>query len=68
LSPSENPENNLRTIRVAQTRGPGRNDSSAIPPQGYPLIDLRIVSMLFLNDTSSLVFFSIIFTAYMTVE
>jgi len=61
-------ENNLRTIRVVLHRDPSRSKPSAIPSQGYPLIDFRSVSMLFFNDTSSFVFFSIIFTAYMTVE
>ena len=67
-SPSGKRERNLRTILAALRRNPGKNDPSAIHPQGYPLIALRSASMLFLNDTSSFVFFPIIFTAYMTVE
>src|SRR3989304_4449670 len=67
-SPSGKRERNLRAILTALRRNPGKNDPSAIHPQGYPLIALRSASMLFLNDTSSFVFILIIFTAYMTVH
>jgi hypothetical protein len=48
--------------------GPLWRKKSSLPyPQVYPSSFLRRASIVFLKDTSSLTFFSIFFTAYMTV-